>query len=531
MRAVQGFGGPGCKWNFVQGVATDPSIQPGVGACQYWNPFASRLIADPNNTSRINPNDPASPLVRDLYNSPELLDWMMFGGQNINEAEFRSFEFLTTGELWEMGGGATGIALGAQYRRQELSIGVDPIQKDGGLGFSPQILRDWYSVRDTNAVFAELVLFPTETFEVDLAARYEETLGQSSTEPKISMLWTPTDNLYVRATAGSSFRLASENQLFGIGGGSVARQTIGGEVTQAVGIAVGNTRLVPETSDNWTLGFTWDVTDNFTVDLTYWDYAFENLVTSTDAEQTLTADLLDGYVNWPGAANWSDPAFVAANENSPHPLFFGRANEYCEVTRGWTIAQGPLPAGCLTGFDFSIFRSSWINQDIVETNGFDLTLDWRRQLEAGGTFGVRYVGAFTQRYAGIDAQTGRLVDVVGTDGFAVNGVETNPDLRANLIVTYAKGSHDVRGSFRYTSGTELTDPNPLRQAFDESSYTQLDFVYGWDAPTARPARLSVAVLNATDEEPPLSPNGLITYNAALYDGRGRMVRVGWNQSF
>jgi iron complex outermembrane receptor protein len=531
MRAVQGYGGPGCKWNFVDGVNNDPSVQAGTGPCQYWNPFASRLISDPDNTTPINSNDPNSPLVRDLYNSPELLDWMMFGGQNINEAKFRSFEFVSTADLWEMGGGATGLALGAQYRKQDLAIGVDPIQKDGGLGFSPQILRDWWSVRDTKAVFAELVLFPSDTFELDIAARYEDTLGQSSTEPKISMLWTPTDNLYVRATAGSSFRLASENQLFGIGGGSVARQTIGGEVTQATGIAVGNENLVPETSDNWTLGFTWDVTDSFTIDLTYWNYKFTNLVTSTSAEQTLTADLLDGYAVTNGPANWSDPAFIAANEASPNPLFFGRANEYCEITRGWTSAQGPLPAGCLTGFDFSIFRSSWINQDVVETDGFDLTLDWRKQLGGGGVFGTRFIGAFTERYAGIAAQTGQLVDVVGTDGFAVNGVGTNPDLRANLIVTYAKGSQNLRGTFRYISGTKLTDPNPLRVAFDESAYTQLDLVYAWDVPTERAGRLSVAVLNVTDVEPPLSPNGLVTYNQALYDGRGRMFRVQWDQSF
>ena len=531
MRAVQGYGGPACKWNFVDGVNNDPSVTAGTGPCQYWNPFASRLISDPNDTTPINPNDPNSPLNRDLYNSPELLDWMMFGGQNINESRFHSFEWVTTGDLWEMAGGATGIAVGAQYRNQDLRIGVDPIQKDGGLGFSPQILRDWQSVRDTSAAFVELVMYPTNGFEVDLAARYEDTLGQSSTEPKVSMLWTPTDNLYVRATAGSSFRLASENQLYGIGGGSVARQTIGGEVTQATGIAVGNPDLVPEESDNWTLGLTWDITDGFTADLTYWNYKFTNLVTSTDAEQTLTADLADGYAITSGPANWSDPAFIAANENSANPLFFGRANEYCEITRGWDSSQGPLPAGCLTGFDFSIFRSSWINQDVVETNGFDLTLDWRKDLGGGGNFGVRYIGTFVNKYAGIAAQTGQLVDVVGTDGFAVNGVGTNPDLRANLIVTYGKGAHNVRGTFRYTAGTKLTDPNPLRAAYDEGAYTQLDLTYNWDVPLRMPATLSFTVLNATDEEPPLTPNGLVTYNQSLFDGRGRMFRVMWNQGF
>ena len=527
MRALQGFGGPSCKWNFVQGALENPNIQPGVGSCQYWNPFASRLIADPNDFAPIDPNDPNSPPKRALYNSPELLDWMMFGGQDINEARFTSFEWIATGGLWEMAGGTTGIAVGAQYRQQELELSVAPIEKDGGLGFNPQILRDWQANRTTEALFAELAMYPIEDIEIDIAVRREETLGLSSTDPKLSMLYTPTDNLFLRATVGSSFRLASENQLFGIGAGSVGRDTIGGQVTQAVGIAVGNPNLLPEESDNWTLGFTWDVTDNFTVDLTYWDYDFTNLVASTDAEDTLRLDLADGWVN--AGPNNSAPV---PRDQSPHPLFPGRPNEYCEVTRGWVSldVSGPLPEGCLTGFDFEIFRSSWANKDVIVVNGFDLTLDWRQEL-AGGDFGARLIGSFTQEYSGIDNATGRLRNVVGQDGDGVAGITPNPDLRANLILTYGRGNHDVRGTFRYISGTELTDTNPLEHSFDESSYTQLDLVYNWELPLANPATLSFSMINATDEEPPLNPNGLITYTASLYDGRGRMYRVMWNQGF
>ena len=542
MRAVQGFGGPACKFNFVQGALNDPNVQPGVGSCQYWNPFASRLISGPDDTTPINPADPNSPLVRDLYNSPELLDWMMFGGQDLNESRFTSFEAIITGELWEMGGGATGIAIGAQQRKQELVATVSPIEKDGGLGFNPQILRNWSANRDTDAIFAELVMFPTETFEIDIAARWEETLGTSSTEPKISMLWTPTDSLFFRATAGSSFRLASENQLFGIGPGSVGRDTLGGEVTQAVGIAVGNTTLVPEQSDNWTLGFTWDITDNFTIDLTYWDYEFTNLVTSSDAEDTLRADLLDGWVN--AGPNNSNPV---PNALSPHPLFPGRPNEYCDPpndvpgdginddfvpggTGRWD-GVGPLPAGCVTGFDFEIFRSSWINQDVILTNGYDLTLDWRKDLPGGGIFGARFIGSFTEEYAGIDNITGQIRDVVGTTGDGVAGIGTNPDLRANLIFTYGKGNHNFRATMRHTAGSLNLDPNILEAAFDEGDYNQWDLVYNWDVPTRNPATLSFTLLNATDEEPPLDPNGLVTYNQGLYDGRGRMFRLMWNQAF
>jgi hypothetical protein len=50
-------------------------------------------------------------------------------------------------------------------------------------------------------------------------------------------------------------------------------------------------------------------------------------------------------------------------------------------------------------------------------------------------------------------------------------------------------------------------------------------------PTSNPGSLTFSVLNATDEEPPLTPNGLLTYNQGLFDGRGRMFRAMWSQSF
>lgn len=540
LRALAGFGGPACKFNFVTGAENDTSIAPGsgnlgTGNCYYWNPFASRLLADPNDSTPIDPSDPNSLPWSTLYNSPELLDWMSYGGTDLNQARFTSFEWVTTGDLWEMGGGATGLAVGAQIRKQELAVTVDPISKDGGFGFSPQILQDWQSNRETDAVFVELVMFPSDTFEIDLAARWEDTEGQSSTEPKVSMLWTPTDNLFVRATAGSSFRLGSENQLFGVSGGTPPRDTIGGETTQAVLLALGNDQLVPEESDNWTLGLTWDVTDNFTFDVTYWDYEFTNLITQTDEGQRLRDDMLDGYVNNAPGSTALDPLI---NLNSPHPLFAGRPNEVCDSpsvipggTGRWN-GTDPLPDDCLSGFDFEIFRASFVNRDIVITNGIDLTFDWQTQLSGGGDFGIRYIGSYTLEYSG-RAPSGQIVDVVGTDGFAVPGVETNPDLRANVIVTYGNGPHSVRGTFRYTSGTELTnpDPNPDIQAFDESSYTQLDLVYSLDLNFANPATLSFSMLNVTDEEPPLVGNALLTYDPDLYDGRGRMFRLVWNQAF
>lgn len=494
--AVAGYGGPNCKWNPVQGVPDD--LEPGVGNCMYWNPFASRLIAEPG--------DPT-------YNDPILSEWIQWGESPVGAAQFYSLEGIVTGDLWDMAGGTTGLALGAQFRRQVVDIDQDPVMKDGGFGFAPQVVLDWDSQRDTEAVFAEMAMYPTNTLEFGIAARYEDTEGKSSVEPKVSMLWTPRDDLFLRASAGSSFRLASEYQSFGVGEGGGSVYPIGGEVTQARGLTVGNPDLEPEESENWTIGATWDATPNLTLEATWWDYDFSNLIVSTDATDILLADIADGFID----------------NLEAHPVFPGRPLEVCEITGRWQGPDSgqPLPEGCTTGLDFQIFNNSWINQDTVTTSGLDFNIDWSSEL-LGGEFGARLAGTYVHSYKGNNA-VGELQEVAGTDGFGVSGVSANPDLRMNLVNTWRNSVHSVRSTVRYTAGTENTNPDPNVANTSEDSYTQWDLSYTFYITPERSVTFSA--LNVTDEEPPLVANGLLTSNAGLYDPRGRMWRLALNYGF
>ena len=497
-RALQGYGGPGCKGNLVDGLANSSGLVQGEGGCQWWNPFASRLIAQPG--------DPT-------YNDPDLADWMTWGRLDRGIAKFYSVEFVTTGELWEMAGGATGIALGAQYRRQTMDFIQDPIAKDGGFGFNPQVVQDWFSNRDTDALFAEMVMFPSDTLEVSAAARYEDTLGQSSVEPKLSALWTPTDGLFVRASAGSSFRLGSEFQSNGIGASGTTIRPIGGEVTQARAIARGNPNLKPEESDNWTIGFTWDINDSWTVEVNYWDYEFTNLITTVSPDDILLEDIADGFVD--------DPR---------NQVFPGRPREVCEITGRWDgVDATTRPDDCITGLDFQLFNSSYVNRDTVETSGFDYNIDFSMEL-AGGEAGLRLSGVHVMRYAGT-ANNGQLIDVVGTNGGGVSGVGTNPENRVNLVATYDLGDHSVRWTTRWTDGTELRNPGAFEYNTIEGSASFHDFLYTYTLPGNADSSVSLAILNVGDKEPPLLANTLTTTQSALYDPRGRMYRVSYNYSF
>ena len=496
-RAIQGYGGGNCKFDPISGAANNDNIQPGVGNCQWWNPFASRLLAQPG--------DPT-------YNSPELAAWMTDLDVERGDSDFFSVEALATGSLWEMAGGASGLAVGAQYRQQEIDIFVNSVRRDGGFGFAPQVVQDWSASRDTQAVFAELVIYPSDDLELDFAARYESTLGLSSTEPKLTGLWTPTDDVFVRFSIGSSFRLASERQTFGIGPSGTTIRPLGGEVTQARALSVGNPDLLPEESDNWTIGLTWDATDNLTLDVNYWSYDFTNLVSTIDPDEILLADIADGFI--------TDPRIE---------LFPGVPNEICEVTGRWNEDSGdPLPEGCLDGFDIALFKSSFVNRNAVETSGLDFNIDWRQEFAGGNRLGIRLLASYVNSFK-ISDLAGNLIETVGTDQGSDLGLFDNPQLRANLITTFSTGNHDFRWSLRHTDGIELWNPGQFEYNTDESPWTQHDVVYTYTLPSSN--QLNVAVLNVTDNEPPLVANTLTTVDSRLHDPRMRMIRLEYTHSF
>lgn len=492
--ALQGYGGGNCAFN----PDNDPSaVQAGVGDCAYWNPFANRLLANESDA---------------FHNDEATRSWFAAGPQIDGSSRLMTLNGLVTGELWEMAGGTTGLAVGAQFRTQDYTIDYDDISNDGGFSFVQEVFNDFDGTRDTSAIFAELVLYPTDTIELQLAARYEDYDGVSSTEPKVGVLWTPTDNLFVRATAGTSFRQPGEGQSFGASTGSVSRIVVGGEIPQAGGIVYGDPSLEPETSDNWTIGFTWDVSDSLTVDLTYWSVEFENLIVGEDANVILTQDMSDGYLN--------DPRIV---------LYDGAPSEVCEVTGRWDGSSStPLPTGCVTGFDIEQFKTNYINQDYQKTAGWDYTMNY--SFEFGGSdMMLSLAGTYTPTYELTSEDI--IIDGAGSYNSSNFGSE-NAEHRTNLSLDWRKGDHYARATYRYLS--KLTNDDPGTQPdTEEKSFSMLDLVYSYSMPWFETTQgtLNLSVVNALDEEDPARDSSLTTNTSLVYDPRGRMYRMGVDFSF
>jgi iron complex outermembrane receptor protein len=489
--ALQGYGGAHCDAS----PATDPTgALAGVGDCQWWNPFANRMLAQPGD-----PN----------YNDPSLGDWFIAHRVLTGFAQLSTLEFVATGNLWDMAGGTTGLAVGTQARSQKYTQTWDDVTHDGGFAFSTIPYSDFGGIQDTKALFAELVMYPTKGLEIQLAARHERYAHASSTDPKIGLLWKPIDRLFVRLSAGTSFEMPGFVQIFGVGPGGGSVMPIGGDIINARSSLTGNPDLSPETSTSYNVGVTWDATDNFTMNVNYWSINFKNLVAAESGDVVLAQDEADGYI--------TDPRII---------LFPGSPNEVCEVTGRWDPNSGaPLPAGCLSGFDVERFNMSYVNQDFQKTSGVDFSFAYNSQSRAG-QWGLTLNGTYINKY---DLTTnGVLFHGVGSYNGTNFGVPA-PRLRTNFAFNWNRGPHRIRATWRRISG--LKDDVLANTESQDKPFNALDLAYIYTLGTKQDSRITAGVLNATDALPPARDNDASTADSALYDVRGRILRVSYTLDF
>ena len=490
--ALAGYGGPNCGYT----PASDPSgTQAGVGDCHWYNPFANRFLAQPGD-----PN----------YNDPILANWVFAASNQVGTAKLSTFDFYVTGQLGQMAGGPTGLAVGVQNRKQYFFVDFDPITETGGYAFNNTPQQPYGGTRTTNALYAELALYPSKSVELQIAARYEDYGSVSSTDPKVGFLWTPTKKLFVRATAGTSFRQPGEVQSFGTASQGSSVQPIGGATINARGLLTGNPDLKPETSTNYTLGLTYDITDGFTLDLNLWSIDFKDLIVAEDGNVILSNDIKDGYIN--------DPRIV---------LYPGSPNEVCEVTGRWDPTSGaPLPAGCVTGDDIQVMKLSYINQDYQKTAGVDFGFNWKYSANNGNTWGLGLNGTYVSKYD--LTSEGQLFHGAGSYN-SLNFGYPNAKLISNLKFDWMRGNQHVRATIHHISALKNDDKAtfPLTQ---EKPYDTLDVVYDYSLPNGH-SSVTAAVLNATDAMDPIRQGDLRTTTSFVYDLRGRMYQVGFDWGF
>lgn len=155
--------------------------------------------------------------------SPGVPDALAFPLATVGRTRLTNGSALTQGSLWQMPGGAVRLAMGADYRREELR---QELRQVGGVPVPAQLLARGQVAgsRDLKAAFAELYVplvsatnarSGLQELTFSAAVRYEDysDFGKT-TNPKLGVLWRPVEDLAFRANWGTSFRAPSLIELY-----------------------------------------------------------------------------------------------------------------------------------------------------------------------------------------------------------------------------------------------------------------------------------------------------------------------------
>lgn len=527
--AMRGFGGADCDRTVTggdgsQGVGT-PVSAPGVGSCEYYNPFSNAVQQSVIN-GFVNPDyNPA------VANSPELMDWLFTETASSTENELLVFDAVFSGETGvQLSGGSMGYAVGGQVRRERYdyttadvsnrAINPCPWNQDPDMagylfGFSDQCAvpsgqlaflaagDDESTSRRVYAVFGELALPITDTFNVQLALRYEDYGGNvgSTFNPKGAFSWNFTDSFTLRGSLGTTFRGPPQSFLSGT---NTALQFIPAQNAFKAVDVQGNPNLDPETALTTNLGIIFQ-NEVFYGSIDYWRFDFEDSFQTESAQQISDAYFADG-------------CEIGGT---------GDGTQRCEDLRTHVFPYGTNAAG------LARIETNIINGTDITTSGVDVFAQYDFLDVAGGTLGLGLQGTYVFEYDSDD-----FLDINGVElapggdfvGYLNDGdpFTPKPELKGNIFARYDHGIHNAQAIVRYVSSYDDVRPSlPSLAKIDD--YVTLDLHYNvslFDSSTF----VSLSLLNVTDEDPPIASTDL-SYDAFTHSAFGRMIKLGLKYSF
>jgi len=453
----------------------------GPDGTEFFNPFGSALL------------DPA------LANSRAVLDDVTGTARMDGETELTTVDFVLSGDLgrwFTLPGGPVGIAVGSQYRREELDTDWDDnynrenfLFLDGG--------PDFQGERNIYAFFGELAIPLLDNLEAQIAVRFEdyESVGDS-TDPKFALRWRPTDWLTLRGSYGTAFRAPSLLQSFGslVNLGEIFDPATGSTVFRGVR-TLGNPDLTPEDADTYSAGITIVPLPNVELAVGYWRFEVEDIVVRENAQSIVTA-------------NPFDPRVI----------------------------RDPVSG------QIRIIEARFINAPSVETDGLDLGARYDFDTR-WGRFAFDGRATWVNKYEIQVTDSSPKFDAAGFRNFT-NFARSIPEWRSTATLSWLRGNHAANVIVRYIDSYEddqncvlfdAADASICREGADIASHTTLDVQYSYAFPDLfggedRPTVVTVGAINLFDNDPPFLDTGL-GFDTKVHDPRGRLVYMRLKQTF
>ena len=348
--------------------------------------------------------------------------------------------------------------------------------------------------QEIDSLFAEFALPITDTFDMQIALRYEDYGTVDSVDPKVVMRWAPTDDITLRFTGQTTFRAPHPDEVWDkrYTQLSYVNQT---EAFKAVDIT-GNANLDPEEATTYNIGVITDFgTDNWTATVDYYNFEFDNPIIFENHQQLANAYAAGG------AAKKAVQAQIYGPENKNDGSFDAK--------------------------DIGRIKANFVNGPATETDGVDIFVkyedDYRNGVISAGVEAAYVIDYSVDAYSIGGNQVAAPYECAGY--FNINNTcRSMPDLKAKAFVNYTTAEHNLYGAVNYISSyIDRRASGAFGSTIEIAPHTTLDatYTYSWDD-----FNMSFSVYNLTDELPPFA-YWEMSYDPNTHSPLGRFIKVGF----
>ena len=436
-------------------------------------------------------------LFNPLENDPQLIEYLKGSEQSFKTSKLTNVDGIIKTLIR-----GTDVVFGFQWSDESLKIDYNDLGRaefdnSGKLIKAADLLflgggKNVSSDRTKKAFFTEIKRTFSDNFDLKISGRYEKIGSFSSFDPKISLRFSPLNNLTFRGSVGTSFSTPSMAQLnssdIQLGGVRDVQNGIEQANTLFVRIVqVGNPDLDPATSTNANFGLIWDLSENLNFAMDYWTIDYKDRLELEDAQTKL----------------FSDP-------NGP------------DVTRN---QFGTLIA----------VNTTFFNEKRTEVKGIDLSLSYFKETEKIGSFDLSIKATNLFDFLTPDGEV--MVNRVGRFNYAAH-THSLPRLRLNAFLDWTYGNTRYSLIGRYVDGYKNLRVIP--EASLANGYTnKVGSFLVFDIAAVRliefkdqQLTLGISLINAFDESAPLLYNAPdFSFDTRLHDPRGRLLNFSLNYEF
>ena len=357
------------------------------------------------------------------------------------------FDASISRELFKLGGGSAGVALGLDVRKEKYNDGYSAIAGSGDIVGGSGTAGEVTGQRDVTGLFGEINLPVMKGLEFGLAVRsdrYGSVSGKSrdgaftspnssATSPKVSMRFQPMPQVLVRASAGKGFRAPAMDNLFA----PSSLTNTGGQWNDPYYNATvlpcsdpnadtnrcqaqldvqnnSNPALKPEKSNQFSVGLVLEPVRDLTFSLDYFDIKITNGITALNGDDIL--------------ADWY------AHQTGP--------------TTSTSVYANRLVVDPATGV-LAYVRASLENVGKQRVSGYDVNLRYKIRT-AVGTFTPGWEATVLTKSTSSNIVTGTEIDNLGK--YARGG----PAIKLKQVFTlgYEEGGWDLSGRLYRQGGYE-----------------------------------------------------------------------------